>query len=187
MERLEMAEKIAERANITVEEARDVLERNNWDMLDALVELERAGKIGGGAQASTKQEEPEYMTVAPTVAGKEEARAHRKETGRKIKENLKKVIRVLVDNKFVVYSKDREVGRVPVIVPVICALVNVVLTAIALFAGMAFGLRYAVEGEELGTKSVNDGMTKASEYTQNIVNDIAGKRNGVQSDEEQNQ
>lgn len=182
-----MAEKIAERANITVEEARDILERNNWDMLDAMVELERAGKIIGGAQASTKQEEPEYMTVAPTVAGKEEAKARRMQTRRKIKENLKKALRVAVENKFVIYNKDREIGRVPVIVPVICALINVVLTVIALIAGMAFGLRYAVEGEELGTQSVNDGMMKASEYTQNIVNDIAGKKNEAQGDETQNQ
>lgn len=187
MERLEMVEKIAERANLTVEEARDVLERNNWDMLDAMVELERAGKIYGGAQASTKQEEPEYMTVAPTVAGKEEAKARRKQTRRKIKENLKMALHVAVDNKFVIYNKDREVVSVPVIVPVICALINVVLTVIALVAGMAFGLRYAVEGEELGTRSVNDGMMKASEYTQNIVNDIAGKVSNTQSDEAQNQ
>lgn len=187
MERLEMAEKIAQRANIGIEEAKAVLERNNWDMLDAMVELERAGKISGGAQASTKQEEPEYMTVVPTVAGREEAKARRVRTRQKIKENLRKALRVALDNKFIVNSNSGEVFRMPVIVLVIFALINVVITVIALIAGMAFGLRYAVEGKELGTQSVNDGMKKAGEYTQNIVNDITGNGSNARSEEAQNQ
>lgn len=187
MERMEMVEKIAERANLTVEEARNVLERNNWDMLDAMIELEREGKVKGGARASTRKEEPEYMTVAPTASGKEEQKARRMHTRQKIKENLKKALRVALDNQFVVNNKDGEVTRVPVIVLVICALVNVVLTVIALIAGMAFGLRYAVEGKELGTQTINDGMKKAGEYTQNIVNDLTGKENNAGSGEAQNQ
>lgn len=187
MERMEMAEKLAQRANLTIEEARDVLERNNWDMLDAMVELERAGKISGGAQASTKKEEPEYMTVVPTVAGQEETKARRMRTRQRIRENLKKILHIMVDNKFVVNNKDGEVSRMPLIVPVICALANVVLTAIVLIAGMAFGLRYTLEGEELGTQTVNDGMAKAGQFTQNIVNDITGKGSSAQSEEAQNQ
>lgn len=187
MERLEMAEKLAERANITVEEARAVLDRNNWDMLDAMVELERAGKVYGGAQASTRREEPEYMTVAPTVAGREEAKARRSHTRQKIRENLKKALHIALDNKFIINSKGGEVLRVPVIVLVICALINVLVTVIALIAGMAFGLRYAVEGRELGTQSVNDGMAKAGEYTQNIVNDITGRNSNAGSEDTQNQ
>lgn len=187
MERLEMVEKIAERANLTFEEARDLLERNNWDMLDAMVELEREGKVSGGAQASTKQEEPEYMTVAPTVAGREEAKARRKQLRQRIRGNLKKALRVVMDNKFIVNSSSGEVIRMPMIVLLICALVNVVLTVIALIAGMAFGLRYTVEGRELGTQSVNDGMAKAGEFTQNIVNDITGKAANARSEETQNQ
>ncbi len=187
MERLAMVEKIAERANIGIEEAREVLERNNWDMLDAMVELEREGRIYGGAQASTQKEEPEYMTVVPTVSGKEEERARRAQRRAKIKEKLKNAFRVAMDNKFVVNNKDSEVLRVPVIVLAVCALINIVITAVILIAGMAFGLRYSVEGKELGTQKVNDGMTKASEYTQNIVNDIAGKGSKTQSEDAQNE
>lgn len=188
MERLEMVEKIAERANITVEEARDVLERNNWDMLDAMIELEREGKAYGGAKASTQKEEPEYMTVSATASGREEQKAHRAVRRQKIKEKLKNAFRVVLDNNFVVNGKNGEVIRMPILVLIICALVvNVQLTVIVLVAGMAFGLRYSIEGQELGTRAVNDSMMKAGEYTQNIVNDITGKINNVQSDETQNQ
>lgn len=183
MERIEMVEKIRECAAITVEEARDVLERNNWDMLDAMVELEREGKIFGGARATTKNEEPQYVTVAPTVSGKEEARQRRMHTRQNIKNGFRKAVRVVLDNKFIVNNKDGELVRVPVIVPIICLLVGLWVTVIAMIVGMIFGLRYAFEGNELGKQSINDGMMKAGDYTQNIVNDITGKVSEEQNKE----
>ena len=41
MTQLEMVEKLREMANISFEEAKNTLERNNWDMLDAVIELEK--------------------------------------------------------------------------------------------------------------------------------------------------
>ena len=57
MEHMEMVEKLREKANITIEEAKVVLEKNNWDMLDALIELERQGKIADGVKMSTESEQ----------------------------------------------------------------------------------------------------------------------------------
>ena len=45
MEKRELIEKLAEKAQISKEEAQAVLERNNWDILDCMIELERAGRI----------------------------------------------------------------------------------------------------------------------------------------------
>ena len=45
MEHIEMIEKLREKAGITREEAADALTRANWDMLEALVILEREGKV----------------------------------------------------------------------------------------------------------------------------------------------
>ena len=50
MERLEMVEKIRERVNISYEEAKSVLEEHNWDLLEALTALERAGKMASGKE-----------------------------------------------------------------------------------------------------------------------------------------
>ena len=41
MTRLEMVEKIREKTGVTYEEAREALEKANWDMLDAIVSLEK--------------------------------------------------------------------------------------------------------------------------------------------------
>ncbi len=43
MENIEKVEKLRERANVTYEEAKLALEENNWDILDAMVSLEKQG------------------------------------------------------------------------------------------------------------------------------------------------
>ncbi len=45
MERNEMIEIIIEKANITREEAIEVLEKCNWDIIDSIIYLEKNGKI----------------------------------------------------------------------------------------------------------------------------------------------
>ena len=45
MEKVEMVEKLRSKTNISYEEAKDTLENTNWDILDAVVYLERIGKI----------------------------------------------------------------------------------------------------------------------------------------------
>ncbi len=184
MERIEMVEKIRKQANISLEEAKDVLERNGWDILDAMVELERAGKIRGGAETSTENKETEYDDVSPTVSVREAEREQRKRRHEAFRVKLKKAVRVLIDNRFVVKNKYGELlVRMPVIVPIICALAAIWLTAIVLIAGLIFGLRYSFEGKELGKKAVNDGMEKASKYTQNIVNNIIEKDSSEQGED----
>lgn len=45
MERNEMIEIIIAKANVTNEEAIEVLEKFNWDVVDSIIYLERSGKI----------------------------------------------------------------------------------------------------------------------------------------------
>ena len=45
MTNFEMVETLREKANVTYEEARDALEAANWDLLDAMLLLEKEGKV----------------------------------------------------------------------------------------------------------------------------------------------
>ena len=45
MDRLNLVEKLRTKTGITYEDAKMVLEINNWDILDAILDLERQGKI----------------------------------------------------------------------------------------------------------------------------------------------
>ena len=45
MDNIEMIEKLREKADVTYDEAKEILESLNWNMLDALIALEKEGKL----------------------------------------------------------------------------------------------------------------------------------------------
>ena len=47
MENLEKVEKLRKKADISYEEAKEILEECDWDLLDAVIKLESMGKLGG--------------------------------------------------------------------------------------------------------------------------------------------
>lgn len=175
MERIEMVEKLRERANITMEEAKEILDRNNWDMLDAMVELEKAGKINNGANTTSEQDNI-FETVNPTFSGKEEQKKRRMENRGKIKEAIRTAMRIVLDNKLLILKNKEEIVRLPLIIPVIATLCSAGTVLVALIVGMAFGFRYElagkIENQQDLSQKINETMNKAGEYAQNIVNNI---------------
>ena len=47
VDKLKLVEKLREKTGITYEDAKRVLEINNWDILDAILDLEKQGKVKG--------------------------------------------------------------------------------------------------------------------------------------------
>ena len=75
MDNLEKVEKLRERANVTYEEAKAALEENNWDLLDAMVALEKAGKTDSPRQeqySTSYDQQEEYIPVIQKVQEQEE-------------------------------------------------------------------------------------------------------------------
>lgn len=50
MTNFEMVEEVVRKTGVTFEEAKSVLEQNNWDMLDAIIQLEKQGNVTRGAR-----------------------------------------------------------------------------------------------------------------------------------------
>ena len=88
MDKLEKVEKLRERANVSYEEARSALEENDWDLLDAMVALEKSGKTSGPKQESfstSYDQQQEYVCVKSKV---EEQRKEQPKLGRSIGEAM---------------------------------------------------------------------------------------------------
>lgn len=185
MERIEMVEKVCEKAGVTMEEAKAALERNNWDLLDTMVELERQGKIGGtnpeGAKTSTEGTYKQgYEQVNPTASRGESGKgAHAgKETLQKIWDKLVELFHKSLSNSFVVSKNEEIMIRFPVLVLVVLALGAFWLTAIVLIAGLFFNLRYSFQGKDLGKDTINDTMGKATDFAQELVREVKdGQKN----------
>lgn len=189
MERLEMVEKIREKADVTMEEARAALERNNWDMLDTMVELEREGKLGKNPEAGARGTSggagaQNYERVNPTASGGETVRPA-KNTMKKIGGKLKELLRKSLCNSFVVSKEDEVLIRVPVLALIILTLAAFWLTLIVLIVGLFFNLRYSFQGKELGKDSINNTMGKATDFAQELVKEMKDSQNDWEDGKEQ--
>ena len=116
------------------------LEKGKRGLLNVLIELERQGKIADGVKMSTEnQNSAAYETVSPTVTGQafegeaEGSTAEKKNRG-KIKRTLKQILRMSIDNSFVVKRNGEVLVRVPVLIPIVCAAASFWITAIVLFS-----------------------------------------------------
>lgn len=165
MENIEKVEKLRERADVSYEEARQALEENNWDLLDAMVSLERQGKTKSPDQEkySTSYEQQEDIVsvqekVGEQDAGKKENEANGRH-GLSLRDAIRRFVRICLDNSFCVERHDREIFRIPVIALVIAIFAWKAVLPIALIA-LLFGCRYRIEGKDQLDK-VNEFMASA--------------------------
>ena len=162
MTEFEKIEKLIEKTGITEAEARTALEENNWDLLDAIVALERAGKVGSSAAQHSTKEEP--AASEPEA----EPRSRFSERATTFREQARNIIRIGNRNHFVVTHKDSQVLSMPITVLVILVLCLNAWGVIALAAGLFFGMRYSIVGKELGKPADNDAMDKAANVAENV-------------------
>lgn len=180
MEMLEKVEKLREKANVSYEDAKQALEACNYDMLDAMVYLERMGKIDQPRTAS-------YSTTPEGETSQEFEQAQRKyedscksssvgDSLNKFFEWCGKMIRKGCETTFVVTKGDKEVMSMPVIILVVILLVSFSLAAVVLIIGLFCGYRYYFIGLESTTVDMNEFCEKASEACENIKNEFQNKQ-----------
>lgn len=174
MERYEMAELLSKKANVSLEEAKCALEENEWDMLDAMVALERkyrrsddTVRVEGTAEAG---EAPQPVTTKKKDEGHMGFKAGIRELWRMIK----KLFRITLDNDFCVRRFDNELLAVPVLVLIVLLIFCFWIILPLLLIGLFFGCRYRFEGHELGKPVVNKAMDKLGDVAEDIKEKLAG-------------
>ncbi len=149
MEHIEMIDKLRDKAGITREEAADALTRANWDMLEALVILEREGKI---APLTSSVANAEQTAGAGSGAGTGPAafgatgyyygtRAPKESLWSKLKDLFLKTLTY----SFIVRRRGREILSLPVLIMIIVVLALFKVSAVALLIGLFCECRYSVE------------------------------------------
>jgi hypothetical protein len=159
MEQIEMIEKLREKADVTYDEAKGVLESVGWNLLDALIALEKEGKIKEAEKMSysTKSENTNNYCNYNCGNGKPES------FGSAIKRFGKwceKVISKGMENKFCVEKKGKKIIDIPVTVLVIFMIPAFYLIICALIVAFFMGCKFRFIGPDLGTEKVNNVMDK---------------------------
>ena len=112
MEMIEKVERLREKANVSYEEAKEALEQSGGDLLDAIVLLERQGKVKGPAQSTFStdyEEQTEYIKVRDKV---EEQEKSAPSFGRSIGRMIRGFIGFIRNTTFIV-TKGEERSYLP--------------------------------------------------------------------------
>ena len=162
MEHLDMVEKLRGRANVSYEEAKAALEEANWDMLDAMVLLERDGKVNAAAAAPfTTKEEP-----------KRSAAKDKDGLLARFFKGLGALLHTGNINQLVVEKEGKELFSLPITVLVLMLIFMFWITLPLLLIGLFCGYRYNFRGPNLGREDVNRAMDKASAMADNIKREV---------------
>lgn len=171
MTHYEMVELLREKANVGYEEAKDALEATNWDLLDAIVLLEKQGKTGKNSSA--------YSTKTP----EEPPMSEEKPRGSEFRDNLKRLagwLKHLIEignrNQFVSMKNGKEALSISVTAGVALLCVSWPLTVILLVVGLFSGYRYGFKGPHLGNETLNNVMNKVNDAAETVKAEFSGDK-----------
>lgn len=167
MERIEMVEKLMSKANVGYEEAQQALESTNWDLLDAMVYLERQGKV------KTSQENKSIVLAKESSEDKKE----KKQRGvgamfGRVCRFIKNLIKKGNENYFEIKSKNEKPLRITMTISIILLVIAFWPVAILLVVGLFLGYKYSIVGDNTSIEKVNDVFDKAANVADDIKEDF---------------
>ena len=177
MEMIEKVERLREKANVTYEEAKAALEQTNGDLLDAMVLLERQGKVKEPAQStfSTEYEDQtEYIRVREKV---EEQENSAPSFGKTIGSLFRGLIRFIKSTTFIVSKEENTFFTMPTVVFALLLFFFWEILAPVMIIALFFGIRYSFEGEEEAEKA-NTILHKAGDFAEDVRNEFTRKDSG---------
>ena len=130
MTRLEMVEKLQEKTGVAYEVARDTLEDNNWDVLDAVRELDK------NAQENSRHSDS--PSAADTGSVTESKHKGHSEFGRKFRFVLKWILNWIARGESVrleILCHDEVVGSISLTALILLFLLKWFIPAVLLIAG----------------------------------------------------
>ena len=169
MERFEMAETLSRKAGVTLEEARQALEENEWDMLDAMIALERRGRVSEPEPVvvnSAPQSEYSIPGVPQPVKSTTQREPVLTNGFAELWGYIKKFVLLLVKTDFTVVRKEKEFLSFPVFVLVLLLIVCFWVTMPLLLIGLFFGCKYRFVGTN---RKASDAANKAMEKLETAV------------------
>ena len=203
MDNYQKVEQLVNKVGCSYEDAKTALEGCGWDMLDAVISLEREGKVKKATVEHTAQNTAEAIEIIPEVAAEkvsdsssqqiiysydDSAEGKQGDSGNtgdapKRKPSLwARIKRILTKNRMVILrSNGQVIMDLPVWIPVLALIAFFWATLTVAVIAMVFGCRFHFEGDDLGRTNINSTMDKATDYAEKVKKDIAGKVNDRQN------
>ena len=173
MDKLNLVEKLREKTGITYEDAKMVLEINNWDILDAILDLERQGKIKGpSVSIFYTNEYNENYEEENTQSNFEEVKKDSNYKSNSTFEGIFEVICKAIDtcnNIFIeIRGKNNFFLKLPLTVVIVLLIFGFWILIPLVVIGLFLDIEFSVESKKINTDNVNDILRRISKEVQNI-------------------
>ena len=170
MEKMEKVEALRNKAGVTYEEAKAALEANNWDVLDAMIALEKEGKV-----KQTSSSKAEVLTGDVVTENGQKGSSEPKR--RKFMNWVKDILRKANRNSFEISKDGKIILTVPVLVFVIVLLFAFHIVIPLMIIGLFFSIKYHFSGPDVHSVDVdiNAAMDSASRTVENLKDEFTSK------------
>ncbi len=174
---LEQVENLKKYADVSYEEARAALEASDGDLLEAVIFLEKNGKVetpkGGGSYTTSQSfEESTDSGMNSQVPPKNSQESNFKKQCRILWQGFCDLFRKGNINHFQVHRNEKEVLSVPVNILILSLMIFFWITLPLLVMGLFFGCSYKFRGPDLGKESINQMMGSATNVAENIKSSL---------------
>ena len=181
MENLEKGEKIREKTGVSYEDARNALNACNNDILEAIIYLEKLGKIEAPAMTSYTTGDENKRSSEQFADAQEKYHEDCKNTT--VKGALNKffnwcgeLFKKCNEIKFRVTKNEEKLGEVPLLILILLIVCCFWITIPLLIIGLFFNFKYSFSGVNEVTVDINKMCDKATEACTNIKNDMMGNK-----------
>lgn len=180
---MEQVEKLREKTGVSYEEAKKVLTETEGDLLEAVILLEREGKVktpsGGGTYHSKEKAAGQGSEGSQHPDSKKKAKSQQKEDSLSFGELvgsffnwLGKAFHKGNTNNFEVIKDGKNVMRVPLTVLVLLLIFAFWIVIPLLVIGLIVGFRYGFAGPDLEKTQANKAMDTVSNVTMKAVDSV---------------
>jgi len=174
MTTLEQVEKLRTMANISYDEAKIALDATNGDLLEAIIYLEKQGKVnaptGGGYYSSEKP--LDASTATYRNCGENNNDCNGRDTFSSLIKRFgkfcMKMIRKGNMNSFDVLKGGESKASTPVTAFALLLIFAPWITIPLIIIGLFFGFRYRFTGPDCSGNAVNDAMNSAADAAVNL-------------------
>ncbi|MCL2147173.1 MAG: hypothetical protein FWH52_05130 [Synergistaceae bacterium] len=176
MTTLEMVEKLREKANVTYDEAKEALESCGNDLLEAMILLEKQGKIRppqSGGYYNSKQGSTSgdgYYQYGYHGAYHKESPAS--DFFSRLFKLCARLIHKANTNSLEVRRHDKYIIALPLSILIIFIIFFTSITIPLLVIGLFFGFRYSFRGDDIEKTNFNSAMDTAADAVESIKDEI---------------
>ena len=173
MDRLNLVEKLRTKTGITYEDAKMVLEINNWDILDSILYLEEQGKVKRPSVSIfyTNEYNENYEDEDQQFNFQEVKKDNNYKSNNNFEGIFEAICKVIdtCNNIFIeIMGKNNFFLKLPLTVVIVLLIFGFWILIPLVVIGLFLDIKFSVESKKVNTDKTNDILSKISKEVQNI-------------------